>query len=219
VKSALRSTLARFLVVGGISYLVNQALLVAFYDGALASLSRSGFNGPLLLSSAAALELSIIVRFLLNDVWTFRDRRAKSFATRFYQSNFTSFGSPLICLATVNLLTPLFGIDYLVSNSIGILLGLAWNWFCSVRYVWISQKPVPVPVLPPHRYEEVDIPSRGRRLLRLLPVEQQTASSEGRLPPSFFLHAGAPKVTAFARLGPRLMLNGRRDRGDVRRGA
>jgi putative flippase GtrA len=175
VKAIVRSTLARFLVVGGISYLVNQALLVVFYEGALASLPRSGFNSPLFVSSALALELSIIVRFVLNDVWTFRDRREKSFAARFYQSNFTSFGSPLISLACVNVLTPVFGISYLIANSIGILLGLAWNWFCSVRLVWRQRQPVPVPVLSPDRYEEVEVPSEGRRHLRLLTDKQRAA--------------------------------------------
>src|SRR3972149_4674646 len=73
-----RSPFARFLLVGGVSYVVNQVLLVA-----------------------------------LNDRWTFRDRHSKSLASRFYQSNFTSFGSPLICLAAVNVLTPYFGVSYL----------------------------------------------------------------------------------------------------------
>jgi putative flippase GtrA len=137
MRAIARSRLVRFLLVGGLSYVVNQALLVVLYDGALASMSRGGaFDAPLLLASAVALEVSILVRFALNDVWTFRDRRGKSFIVRFYQSNFTSFGSPLICLAVVNVLTPVFGVNYLLSNSLGILLGLAWNWFSSVLFVW-----------------------------------------------------------------------------------
>jgi putative flippase GtrA len=142
-----RSTLVRFLIVGGISYVVNQALLIALYDGAFASLPRGGarlanaVDVPLLLASIIALEVSIIVRFALNDRWTFRDRWGKPLAARFYQSNFTSFGSPLICLAAVNVLTPYFGVSYLLSNSLGILLGLAWNWFWSTRLVWATARP------------------------------------------------------------------------------
>jgi putative flippase GtrA len=137
-----RSTLARFLVVGGVSYVVNQVLLFVLYDGAFASLPRgeeglaNAFDLPLLLASIIALEVSILVRFALNDRWTFPDRHTKPLAARFYQSNFTSFGSPLISLATVNILTPYFGVSYLISNSLGILLGLAWNWFWSTRLVW-----------------------------------------------------------------------------------
>jgi len=141
-----RSTLARFLLVGAISYVVNQALLIALYDGAFASLPRGGARPanavdlPLLLASVIALEVSIVVRFALNDRWTFRDRCGKPLAARFYQSNFTSFGSPLICLAAVNVLTPYFGVSYLISNSLGILLGLAWNWFWSTRLVWAAAR-------------------------------------------------------------------------------
>lgn len=144
-----RSTLARFLVVGGVSYVVNQVLLMVLYDGAFASLPRgeeglgNAFDLPLLLASIIALEVSILVRFALNDRWTFRDRRTKSFAVRFYQSNFTSFGAPLICLAAVNILTPYFGVSYLISNSLGILLGLAWNWFWSIRLVWATGRTPP----------------------------------------------------------------------------
>jgi putative flippase GtrA len=144
-----RSTLARFLVAGGISYVVNQVLLVVLYDGAFASLPRGGgslanaVDLPLLLASIIALEVSIIVRFVLNDWWTFRDRHTKPLAARFYQSNFTSFGSPLISLATVNILTPYFGVSYLISNSLGILLGLAWNWLWSTRLVWATGRTPP----------------------------------------------------------------------------
>jgi putative flippase GtrA len=140
-----RSTLVRFLLVGGASYVVNQALLIVLYDGAFASLPRDGgglsaLDLPLLLASMIALEVSIIVRFALNDRWTFQDRRAKPLGARFYQSNFTSFGGPLISLATVNVLTPHFGVNYLISNSLGILLGLAWNWFWSTRVVWAADR-------------------------------------------------------------------------------
>jgi len=132
-----------------VSYVVNQALLIALYDGAFASLPRGGpglagaLDWPLLLASTIALEVSIVVRFALNDLWTFRDRRTKSLAARFYQSNVASFGSPLICLAAVNVLTPLFGVSYLLSNSLGILLGLAWNWFWSTRLVWVAERRAP----------------------------------------------------------------------------
>jgi len=144
-----RSTLARFLVVGGVSYVVNQVLLFILYNHAFTSVPRGGerlasaVDLPLLLASTIALEVSIIVRFALNDRWTFRDRRTKSFAARFYQSNFTSFGGPLISLATVNILTPQFGVGYLISNSLGILLGLAWNWFWSTRLVWATGRTPP----------------------------------------------------------------------------
>jgi putative flippase GtrA len=120
-------TLRRFIVVGGVAYVVNQALLAALYEGA---------DLGLLPASMLALEASILVRFGLNDRWTFRGRCGRSLWQRFYTANLSSFGSPLIALTCVNLLTPALGVSYLVANSIGITLGLAWNWLCSDRLVW-----------------------------------------------------------------------------------
>jgi putative flippase GtrA len=120
-------TLGRFLVAGGVSYVVNQALLVALYEAA-------GFG--LLPASALALEASILVRFGLNDRWTFRSRCGLPGCVRFYRSNLSSFGGPLLALACVNLLTPALGVSYLIANSAGIALGVAWNWLCSNRVVW-----------------------------------------------------------------------------------
>jgi putative flippase GtrA len=142
IPAIARSRLARFLTVGGVSYVVNQALLFILYDHGFPPLLRASaasvgpFDSSLLLASLVALEISILVRFALNDCWTFRDRRGKSLAARFYQHNVSSFGSPVIALAAVNILTPLLGMSYLIANSIGILLGLAWNWFWSVRVIW-----------------------------------------------------------------------------------
>jgi putative flippase GtrA len=80
------------------------------------------------------------VRFGLNDRWTFRSRCGRPLWQRFYSSNLSSFGSPLIALACVNLMTPALGVSYLIANSIGIALGLGWNWLCSNRLVWAETR-------------------------------------------------------------------------------
>ena len=135
------STLLRFMLVGGLSFVVNQALLVLLYEGSFRSMAAAStplgpLNVGLLLSSSLALEASILVRFVLNDGWTFRDCHGKPFWQRLMQSNLSSLGSPVICLTSVNVLTPLLGISYLIANSVGISIGLAWNWLWSSRVVW-----------------------------------------------------------------------------------
>ncbi len=134
----LHSTLARFLVVGGISYVVNQVLLFSLYEGGFRSMTGANapFDTGLLAASALALEASILVRFTLNDQWTFHDCHSKPYWRRLTESNLSSFGGPAISLLAVNLLTPLLGISYLIANSIGICFGLAWNWMWSSRVVW-----------------------------------------------------------------------------------
>jgi len=141
----LSSTLVRFLVVGGVSYMINQAALFGLYDGFMRSLAPTrlrpfgAIDTGLLLASVIAVELSILVRFVLNDRWTFRERCSQTFLRRLWQSNASSLASPVISLAAVNLLTPVLGISYLVSNSIGIAIGLSWNWVWSSRVVWRQQ--------------------------------------------------------------------------------
>ena len=136
------STLGRFLLVGGVSYLVNQAALVLLYDFAFAALPRQAetpfgrVDAGLFLASVLAVEISILVRFLLNDRWTFRSRGQNPFWQRLWQSNLSSLASPVISIAAVNVLTPVLSVNYLVSNSVGILLGLSWNWLWSTKVIW-----------------------------------------------------------------------------------
>jgi len=138
----LSPTLRRFLVVGAVSFLVNQVTLFVLYDVVLghpdgsSTVSVLRVDPALAVASVVALELSIVVRFALNDRWTFRERGSLSLVRRLYLFQASSLGSPLLALLAVNVLTPQFGISYLVANSIGILLGLSLNWYCSSRVVW-----------------------------------------------------------------------------------
>jgi putative flippase GtrA len=140
-------TLGRFLVVGAIGYLVNQFCLFLFYDTHILwflpekdvqkdiGVLTIG-DSRLLIASIAAVEISIVSNFLWHDRWTFRDRVRKPLYVRFAQFNMTSLGSPIISTTTLNVLTPHFGVNYLVANSIGIMLGVTWNWLWNTRFIW-----------------------------------------------------------------------------------
>jgi len=54
--------------------------------------------------------------------------------------NITSIGSPIISVTTVNVLTPNFGINAYIANSIGIALGMSWNWMWNTRVIWRKGK-------------------------------------------------------------------------------
>jgi putative flippase GtrA len=140
----------RFLVVGAVSFVVNEGLLLVLRESVFGSMRGRGPLGlidpALLLASFIALEASIIVRFVLNDRWTFSGRDGKPLMQRLWQSHLSSFGSPLLCLVTVNLLPNVIGISYLVANSIGVLFGLVWNWVWSTRVVWSVQPSPAEPV-------------------------------------------------------------------------
>ena len=150
-KAAGYSTLLKFLVVGAIGFVVNQFFLFLFYDTPLVwFLPESGAQAQipfvtvgdvrLLVASVVAVEISIISNFLFHDRWTFRDRLRKSLPIRFGQFNLTSLGSPIISVTTINILTPNFGIHYFISNSIGIALGMSWNWVWNSQFIWRSRR-------------------------------------------------------------------------------
>lgn len=142
------ATFIKFLIVGGVGYLVNQFTLFLLYDSPLSSiLPAKGtdfdlifFTHPdirLLIASAIAVEASIVSNFFWHERWTFHDRdRRASLLIRFGTFNFTSIGSPLISVATVNILVPNFGVNPYIANTIGIGLGTAWNWTWNSMVIW-----------------------------------------------------------------------------------
>ena len=144
----LSSTLFKFLIVGGIAYLINQFALFLLYDTSLfwflpAKDTAAGFllfthpDVRLLLASILAVEVAIVFQFNAHERWTFRDRGRQGWGLfRFLKFNLTSSGSPIIIVVTVNTLTPMFGISPYISNTIGILFGVTWNWTMNNLVIW-----------------------------------------------------------------------------------
>jgi dolichol-phosphate mannosyltransferase len=88
-----------------------------------------------------AVELAILSNFLWHNLWTFSDRsRRMPMLLRLLTFNVTSIGSPIISVTTVNVLTPNFGINAYIANSIGVALGMTWNWMWNTRLIWRKGK-------------------------------------------------------------------------------
>ena len=68
------SGFARFSVVGGFSVVVGILVLFLIVD-------VFSFCVPLALSKLLAAEMPMASNFIWNDVWTFRDRRARGLAS------------------------------------------------------------------------------------------------------------------------------------------
>ena len=148
----LSSTLVKFMIVGGIAYLINQSVLFLLYDTSLfwfmpAKDTAAGFllfthpDIRLLLASILAVEVAIIFQFNSHERWTFRDRvRQGRGLFRFLKFNLTSVGSPIIIVVTVNTLTPMFGISPYISNTIGVLGGVTLNWTMNTLVIWPRQQ-------------------------------------------------------------------------------
>ena len=146
------STFIKFSIVGTIGYLVNQFFLYLLYDSPafpfLPEKDTSArivfFTHPdvrLLIATVVAVEVSILSNFLWHNLWTFSDRgRRLPILLRFVTFNITSIGSPIISVTTVNVLTPHYGINAYIANSIGVALGMTWNWVWNTQLIWRKGK-------------------------------------------------------------------------------
>ena len=120
----------KFCVVGLSGIVVNQGFLWLLTE----------FAGlRYYISAIFGIEASIISNFVLNDYFTFADRRTgrgKSFMVRLLKFNVTCLAGAGIQYGLLLLFTSVFGIYYLVSNLIAIAVAFLWNYFMSSWWTW-----------------------------------------------------------------------------------
>ena len=138
--------LLKFLIVGGLGTFVNEGVFIL-----------TAHDMPIFFSLGLAIELSIIFNFLLNDIWTFKDRRVGSFIKRLLKFHGSSFSGGIAQYAVVILLLVSFlhfsngseillflffsdvkaqSLFLVIINFIGIVSGFAVRFITSLKYVW-----------------------------------------------------------------------------------
>ncbi|MCH7810443.1 MAG: GtrA family protein [Chloroflexi bacterium] len=140
----------KFLLVGGVTFVINLAAFELLYDVLpVLPAHKTDFDFVLithpdirlLLASALAVEVAIVFKFFALENWTFRDRPRRGWGpVRFLRLNATSIVGQIITVATVNVLTPVFGISPYISLSIGVMLGFLANWLFSAYLIWPSAR-------------------------------------------------------------------------------
>ncbi len=122
--------LIKFSIVGVIGAGINTGFLWVLTD----------FAGLFyLFSSAIAIEIAIIMQFLMNDRWTFKERkttRAGQFIKRILKSNLWRSGGLAINIGILYLLTEYVGVYYLLSNILGIICAFLLNYILESRLTW-----------------------------------------------------------------------------------
>jgi len=121
-----RSRFLKFSLVGGAGVVVNNGLLWLLVE----------FTAlPFYFCSLVAIEASILGNFLLNDMWTWRDRRESRFWARLYRYNAsTAFSSLFINVTVLLYLKEWLGVPYLLANLVGIGFSVIFNYL--VNSVW-----------------------------------------------------------------------------------
>ncbi len=142
----LKSRIFKFLVVGSSAALVQLISLEIF---------RLFFS--YLVANILSIETAIVFNFILNNVWTFADRKLKKreIPFKFIQFNLTSSGSIIIQMVIAFLGVTFIGlvdvltvptIDYTLDtgpifSAIGIIVGMFWNFFAYSVIIWKKDKP------------------------------------------------------------------------------
>lgn len=140
----------KFLVVGGIGFVINTAVLII------------GVRSGMVPANAGLLgaELAIISNFFWNNLWTFSDRKLTDWGEipkKFVTFNVLSFGSAIIQYAFLKAGELIFGLVrykgpiiempiikvlswYMLFYVAGVAVGLIWNYIMYSRVIWRKKK-------------------------------------------------------------------------------
>ena len=117
----------KFGIVGASSVFVNEFILWIF------------LKFGVLIAGFLGIESSILYAFILNDLWTFKDRgkkKLKPFFKRMGKYNAFSFIALLINLSVLFFLTKFFGLHPLISNIFGMACAFIWNFLTNNFLIW-----------------------------------------------------------------------------------
>lgn len=90
-----------------------------------------------LISSAFAIEISILSNFVLNDQWTFLGIKTQNHVLlRVLKFNTVYIAGLAINITILLVLTELIGVYYLISNLFGICSATLFNFFFAKKWVW-----------------------------------------------------------------------------------
>ena len=154
IQTILNHRVFKFLVVGGIGALV-QLITLQLFRAMVPNFSWL-FLTAFVLATFLSIEAAILSNFILNNIWTFADRKITlaQAPLKFLHFNITSAGSILIQLLIAALGERFFGLFKLLTIPvinydfdtgtlyviIGIILGLFWNFFAYNAFIWKKNK-------------------------------------------------------------------------------
>jgi dolichol-phosphate mannosyltransferase len=154
IMQILQNKVFKFAAVGGVGFLV-QLLFLQLYRSLLPEFQFLIFT-DFLVATLFSIETAILSNFVLNNIWTFSDRKLKSsqLPRKFVQFNMASVGSIVIQLIINGLGEFLIGIFTLlvlpiinlkvdtgmVFAVLGIMIGMFWNFFAYNKFIWKKAK-------------------------------------------------------------------------------
>lgn len=126
----LARQLRRFVVVGTVAAGVQMVLLWLFVDSA-------GLN--YIVGAAIAIELTILLQYVLNNAWTFRATRNTGrgeFLAGLVKTNVVRGSAIPIQLGILFVLVEWRSVTYLLANAIAIALSGIYRYVLDARWTW-----------------------------------------------------------------------------------
>lgn len=124
----------RFVVVGGLGFLINLAGLWIFHG-------RLGL--PLLAAQLLAAELALLSNFTLHHHWTYQNYDRQSFGARLAKFHATAWLGGAITSGLTWLLATRANVQYLLALVAGSLVALVWNYFFNKFFIWSRRVSTP----------------------------------------------------------------------------
>ena len=122
--------LRRFLIVGLVAAAVQQTLLFAFVE-----LGRLNY----LIAAAIAIETTIVLQYVLNNVWTFNaDRKTgrRAYVYGLLKTNIVRGSAVPLQLAALYALVAFLSLGYLVANAFAIGVTGVYRYVLDSRWTW-----------------------------------------------------------------------------------
>lgn len=128
VQTAKLEEFLKFAIVGGSGVIVNMGcfFILTRYAGL-----------KLEYASPIAIEISILSNFILNNIWTFRKRNTKvGLASRIFRYHLVTGLAGIVNYGILLLLAKVFGVNDLIANLIGIMVGTFINFLLNSLWTW-----------------------------------------------------------------------------------
>jgi len=145
IQSVLEKVI-KYSIIGGLGTIVNEGVLLSLKPYI-----------PVSVALALAIEISILFNFVLNDIWTFKERRVGNFIKRMYKFHVAAIvGGAIQYVVVIGLIILLIHYSNLTSllfllffstlhissiylamvNFMGIIAGFGVRFILSIKYVW-----------------------------------------------------------------------------------
>lgn len=142
VKRLLQVRIIRYGLVGGIGIPIQDLALLCFTF----LLGNPSPSNPLfLLAEVCAFEVSNIINFVLNQLFTYSEQRIHGWewVRRIAKGQLTSLSALLISLLSALALIYFFHVNQYIANPAGIVIAFVYNFFISNKLVFRPTSPSP----------------------------------------------------------------------------